>query len=238
MPTKGKAIHSGHRERLRKKVIQYGIDVLENHEVLELLLFYSIPRRNTNDIAHQMLEEFETLPGVLEAAKGSLDTIPGVSEKTVFLLSYLDQFWKLLEDPNRKPPPIKLNSSERWTGYFQKQMYQQTGNLILLAYLDQSYCLLGQQMLWEGKGTPVPTEENYRSLMRQLLMQNAAYALLVRYHARASAVVLPEDLELVETLHEMLNNLGVVLIDYLILGTHFSSCSVLLSKDGPPLREV
>lgn len=238
MPTKGKAIHSGHRERLRKKVIQYGIDVLENHEVLELLLFYSIPRRNTNDIAHQMLEEFETLPGVLEAAKGSLDTIPGVSEKTAFLLSYLDQFWKLLEDPNRKPPPIKLNSSERWTGYFQKQMYQQTSNLILLAYLDQSYCLLGQQVLWEGKGTPFPNQENYRSLMRQLLMQNAAYALLVRYHARASAVILPEDLELVETLHEMLNNLGVVLIDYLILGTHFSSCSVLLSKDGPPLREV
>ena len=77
MPTKGKAIHSGHRERLRKKVIQYGIDVLENHEVLELLLFYSIPRRNTNDIAHQMLEEFETLPGVFAVSYTHL-TLPTI----------------------------------------------------------------------------------------------------------------------------------------------------------------
>ncbi|HIU42593.1 MAG TPA: hypothetical protein IAD19_08610 [Candidatus Egerieicola faecale] len=239
MAQKGAALHSGHRERLRKKVLEHGIDVLESHEVLELLLFYSIPRRNTNGIAHEMLDEFETLPGVLEAAKGPLEQISGVSEKTIFLFRYLDEFWNLLEDPNRRPPPIKLNTVERWTGYFQRLLYQQTSNLVLLAYLDQSCCLLGQQVIWEGKGVPFKEKQgDYRNLIRQALVKNAAYALLVRHQARSTAVILPQDRELVQALQATLNNLGVVLMDYLILGAHFSSCSVLLSQDGALLQEV
>lgn len=239
MTQKKGALHSGHRERLRKKVIEHGIDVLESHEVLELLLFYSIPRRNTNGIAHQMLDEFETLPGVLEAAKGPLNSISGVSDKTTFLLDYLNQFWKLLEDPKREPPSIKLNAPERWTGYFQKMFYQQTSNLILLAYLDQSCCLLGQQVIWEGEGIPLKEHEaDYRGLMREVLTKNAAYALLVRYQANSAAVIFPQDRELAEILQAILNNLGVVLMDYLILGSHFSTCSVLLSQDDSRLQEV
>ena len=239
MAEKKAALHSGHRERLRKKVIEYGIDVLENHEVLELLLFYSIPRRNTNGIAHQMLDEFETLPGVLEAAKGPLNTISGVSDKTTFLLDYLNQFWKLLEDPNRKPPSVRLNTPERWTGYYQRMFYQQTSNLILLAYLDQSCNLLGQQVLWEGKGVPFQAREaDYRSLIRRVLTKNAAYALLVRHQPRCEAAVQSQDQELVEILHETLSNLGVVLMDYFILGSRFSTCSVLMSQDLPELQEV
>ncbi len=232
-------LHSGHRERLRKKVLEHGIDVLESHEVLELLLFYSIPRRNTNGIAHEILDKFETLPGVLEAAQGPLKQIPGVSEKTVFLLHYLDELWNLLEDPNRRPPPVKLNTVERWTGYFQRLLYQQTSNLVLLAYLDQSCCLLGQQVIWEGKGVPFKeSQTDYRNLIRQVLTKNAAYALLVRHQARSAAGILPQDRELVQDLQATLNNLGVVLMDYLILGTNFSSYSVLLSQNGLLLQEV
>ncbi len=239
MAQKSAAPHSGHRDRLRKKVLEYGIDVLESHEVLELLLFYAIPRRNTNGIAHQMMDEFHTLPGVFEAAKDSLDKISGISEKTAFFFDYLRQFWEVLEDPKRGKKALRLNTSERWITHFQKDLYQQTNQIILLAFLDQSCCLLGSQVIWEGKGSPFKKQEtDYPSLMRRALMKNAAYALLVRYQARARAVVLPQDEELAQIFQATLNDLGIVLMDSIILGSDLSSCSVLLSREESRLEEV
>lgn len=54
-PKQKKNIHNGHRDRMRNKYINKGIDVFEQHEILEMLLFYAIPRKNTNDIAHELL---------------------------------------------------------------------------------------------------------------------------------------------------------------------------------------
>lgn len=59
--------HDGHRERLRARLEREGIDHFAPHEILELILFYSVPRANTNPIAHRLMERFGSLSGVLEA---------------------------------------------------------------------------------------------------------------------------------------------------------------------------
>lgn len=176
MAQKGAALHSGHRERLRKKVLEHGIDVLESHEVLELLLFYSIPRRNTNGIAHEMLDEFETLPGVLEAAKGPLEQISWVSEKTIFLLRYLDEFGSA-----GRPQPQTASDKTKHSGTLDRLFSaialptdQQFSSISLPGPI---LLLLGQQVIWEGKGVPFKEKQgDYRNLIRQALVKNAAYA--------------------------------------------------------------
>ncbi|MBR1534369.1 MAG: hypothetical protein IJ639_08390, partial [Ruminococcus sp.] len=67
-----KADHSGHRSRMREKYLKSGLDVFAPHEVLELLLFYAIPYKNTNDIAKNLITRFGTLSGVLDAPIDSL----------------------------------------------------------------------------------------------------------------------------------------------------------------------
>ena len=64
---KKKNVHEGHRERMRNKYVNKGIEVFEQHEILEMLLFYAIPRKNTNDIAHRLLEAFGSLSAVFDA---------------------------------------------------------------------------------------------------------------------------------------------------------------------------
>ena len=83
-----KNLHAGHRERVRENVINNGFSQLEDHRLLELLLFYSIPRGDTNEIAHTLLKEFGSLGGVISAPKEELIKICGVGENTaVFLAS-------------------------------------------------------------------------------------------------------------------------------------------------------
>lgn len=64
---KRKNVHEGHRERMRNKYVNKGIEVFEQHEILEMLLFYAIPRKNTNDIAHRLLEACGSLSAVFDA---------------------------------------------------------------------------------------------------------------------------------------------------------------------------
>lgn len=64
---KKKNVHEGHRERMRNKYVNKGIEVFEQHEILEMLLFYAIPKKNTNDIAHRLLEACGSLSAVFDA---------------------------------------------------------------------------------------------------------------------------------------------------------------------------
>ena len=76
----GVKLHDGHRDRLRKKFVLGGIDGWPHHEVLELLLFYAIARRNTNDIAHRLIEKFGSFNGVFEAPLAVLKDVDGIGE--------------------------------------------------------------------------------------------------------------------------------------------------------------
>ena len=78
--------HDGHRERLRQRFIQHGLDGLPDHEVLELLLFYALPRRDTNGLARSMLKTFGSLEKVLEASISDLQQIAGIGENAAALI--------------------------------------------------------------------------------------------------------------------------------------------------------
>ena len=78
--------HSGHRQRLRDRYEQSGAGAFADHELLELLLTYAIPRRDVNEIAHALLERFGSLEGVLSAELSALTSVPGIGESTAMFL--------------------------------------------------------------------------------------------------------------------------------------------------------
>lgn len=83
---KDKNIHSGHRQRIRDRFLKTGLDGFQDHEVLELLLFYAIPRGDTNKIAHQLLERFGSFSGVCDAPIEELQKVPGVGASASILV--------------------------------------------------------------------------------------------------------------------------------------------------------
>ena len=84
-------IHDGHRARMKLQMMEHGLDTMNDHEVLELLLYYAIPRRDTNELAHRLLEHFGSLAGVFEASPRDLQSVPGVGQHAACLLHLIPQ---------------------------------------------------------------------------------------------------------------------------------------------------
>jgi len=85
-------VHEGHRKRLKERFLREGLDSFEQHQVLELLLFFSIPRKDTNELAHTLLNRYGSLSGVFEADPKDLATTPGIGENSAILLSLIPIF--------------------------------------------------------------------------------------------------------------------------------------------------
>ena len=87
-------IHSGHRDRLKQRFLQQGLDGFTDIQALELLLFYSIPRQDTNPIAHRLLDHFGSLSQVLEASAEELMRIGGINQRQAQIIQML------MDEPN------------------------------------------------------------------------------------------------------------------------------------------
>lgn len=79
-------MHDGHRKRLRENFLKGGLEPFSDYNVLELILFYAIPRKNTNDTAHNLLETFGSLSGVLDASIDDLKQVDGIGENGALLI--------------------------------------------------------------------------------------------------------------------------------------------------------
>ena len=90
-------LHEGHRQRLKERFLREGLDHFEPHTVLELLLFYAVPQRDTNELAHRLIARFGSLDAVFDAAFDELCAVEGIGRNTATLL-------KLVPDLTRRYP--------------------------------------------------------------------------------------------------------------------------------------
>lgn len=82
-------IHAGHRDRMKDEFLKNGIDGMQPHRILELLLFYCVPRCDTNPLAHKLLDRYKTISGVFDAPIEELITFPGLTKNSVVLLKLI-----------------------------------------------------------------------------------------------------------------------------------------------------
>lgn len=86
--------HEGHRERMKQRYLSQGLDGFAEHEVLEMLLFYSVPRADTNELAHALLDRFSDLHGVLSAEPRELCQVSGVKMHTAILFRLVSDVYR------------------------------------------------------------------------------------------------------------------------------------------------
>lgn len=82
-------VHEGHRSRKKEQFRAHGLDAFADHEVLELLLYYAVPRQDTNPIAHRLMEKFGSLDAVFAADRAALEEVEGIGENASTLLSHV-----------------------------------------------------------------------------------------------------------------------------------------------------
>lgn len=123
--TKGKISHAGHRQRLKSKVKEHGLKVLSDHEIVELLLTYTIPYKDTNPLGHYLLDVYGSIDKIVDADFSDLTKINGVGNETALFLNILSQFADIYKD--RKGKVTRLKSSFDGINYFRTH-YQVKSN--------------------------------------------------------------------------------------------------------------
>ena len=206
-------IHDGHREKMRRRFLETGLAGFADHEALELLLFYAIPRRDTNALAHQLLERYGSLETVLAAPVEDLQKVKGMGESAALLLRLVPM---LTERSRRKEDTLViLNSTEKAGNYMLHRFDGKKNELVYELCLDRKGKLLASKLLTEGDVNGA--ELNIRKLVGNALMTNASAVILSHNHPSGVALPSSEDFTTTDRVRTALESVGVQLVDHIIV---------------------
>lgn len=226
-----KNLHANHRDRMRQRYLQQGADGFSTHELLEMLLYYSIPRSDTNDIAHRLLEENRGLMGVMSADINALSLTEGVGEKSAMLLSLMGALLRRAAIEQR--PETKRFTSCRMVREFIEPYYVGVGvERVYVMAFDNGMRMIDFYVACEGT---VNEAFPIASAISQRAMYTRASAVVVSHnHPDGFAIATAQDREFTSRLEATLKLVNVVLLEHLLFGD--GCCIPLLQKHACMLR--
>lgn len=205
--------HEGHRLRLKERFLSEGLSGFEKHNVLEMVLFYAFLQKDTNEIAHALIERFGTVRGVLNASFEELCTVPGIGPHAATLI-------KLLPAVSRYAAG-EVEKNERYDslnklGHLLVQCYAGlTLETIKLVLMDADSHILDIVTLGEGSVNQVRMDT--RKLVEHALRTNASMAVLAHNHPSGTLTASTEDIAVTEAVIKALETIGVRFIDHLLI---------------------
>lgn len=207
-------IHDGHRQRKREQFIRHGLDAFADHEVLELLLYYAIPRQDTNTIAHALITRFGSLEKVLAAPAEELEKIPGIGRNAAVLLCLVPEVVRRARLSSAAGETV-LDTSERIGTYFVELFTAQSREVMYQLCLDAKGRLLCCCKLSEGDASSVGL--NLRRLVENALRSGAVLVALAHNHPSGLPFPSPEDRAATIQARDALDTMGIRLVDHIIV---------------------
>lgn len=222
---KQKNPHENHRARLRETIRQAGIDGMPDHNLLEFLLFYSIPRKDTNELAHRLISAFGSLNGVFDATYNELLKIEGMGENSAMLISSVPAICRRYEEGISKGK-INLSEPEAAAGYVIKKFYGSKVEEFYMLCLDGTGNLANCCKI--GSGTVTRVNVDKRIVLETAFRNNADGVIFAHNHPGGVLAPSREDLGLTSEMCSLLRNVGIRLIDHIIVsgGDYLSLASV------------
>ncbi len=207
-------LHDGHRQRMRERFLKSGGSGFQQHELLEMLLYYAIPRINTNDIAHRLLDRFGSISGIFAADHNALCSVKGITEHTAVLLKLLPALYAV--DMDAHTTQITLDSYEKVCGYFRKLYQYERNEVIRLACLDEMLRLRSCHILERGNTNSVSV--SLRAVAEIAILENCNTVMIAHNHPDGAAVASAEDIAATRHLYQGLQGLSIRLIDHVVVG--------------------
>ena len=220
-----KNIHEGHRQKVRDRYYKGGLDCMPDHNVLEMLLFFGIPYKDTNEIAHRLMEKFGSFSSVLRADRADLKNVKGMTENAACLLSMLLPVFKRYTDDlmNEKPT---LETTEQIVSFIRPRFLDATNEKVYLICFDCNHALISVRFIDEGD--VASANINLRAIASAVIETKAASAVLVHNHPNSISLPSQADISATKKAYEFLSMLKVRLLDHIIISQtgHCSMVSV------------
>ena len=212
--TTKKNIHDGHRERVRENVLKNGFEQLEDHKLLELLLFYSIPRGDTNELAHRLLNEFGSLTEIVKASPKKLTKVLGIGESSAIQLSAMGELCtRVVKESAIKRTAYREN--EDIVALIRAQYINEKNERLLLICFESGMRLKHIEFVAEGDS--IRTSLDYKSVVAKILENDASIVIMAHNHPDGSALPSGADIDSTTSLSVLLRKMDIILADHIII---------------------
>ena len=207
--------HLGHRNRMREKIARAGPEALLDHEMLEMLLFLALPRRDTKPIARALLDRFGDFAATIAAPMAALQEVEGMGEAAAAALKLVQGAALRLSVTQLRQTDM-LNSWDRLLAYLTAAMAREPIEQFRVLFLDAKNRLIADEA--QARGTVNHTPVYPREVVRRALELHATALILAHNHPSGDPAPSRADVEMTAEVKQAAGALGIVLHDHVIVG--------------------
>ena len=207
-------VHDGHREKKREQFLNSGLDSFADHEVLELLLFYAIPRRDTNETAHHLLEHFGSLDAVFHASVEELCRVKGVGRQAATLIYLMPRLYGRVKRSAAENETV-LNTTRKSGRYLMERLSGEHTEKLYELCLDRKGKLIACRLLSEGSVGAAAV--NLRKIVENALLSGASGVILGHNHPSGVALPSAEDVTVTLQVRKALEAVEIPLLDHIVV---------------------
>ena len=207
--------YHGHRERLRQRFAQNGSSSLQDYELLELILFRLLPRRDTKPIAKAMIERFGNFPEAISAPSHLLEEIDGLGKTAIIDLKVILAATQRFSKESILDRPI-LGSWGELINYCNTQMAYETKEQFRILFLDKKNFLIADEV--QQIGTVDHTPVYPREVIKRSLELSATALILVHNHPSGDPTPSSADIKMTKEIDNIAKPLGITVHDHIIIG--------------------
>ena len=208
------SIHEGHRARLKQRFAEHGERVFDDHQLLELMLFYAVPQGDVNPLAHRLINHFGSFAAVLDAKPEELRKVKGVGDHTALFLSMFPQILRRYMASKSGNEELICSTADAGD-YLLPYFFGTRNETAFLLCLDAKGKVLSCRFLAEGSLDRVGL--NSRQVVETALEDRASSVILAHNHISGLATPSEADVALTLALRPLLRSLGIHLLDHLVI---------------------
>jgi len=214
-------IHHGHRDRLKEQFLQTGLEGFPDHVKLELLLFFAIPRIDTNELGHRLIKYFGSLSAVLDAPYDELLKLEGVGPNAALIIKLIPQFAAAYMEDQAKDIEI-LDTAEKAGTYLVPKFMGRTNEVVYIVSLTSQRKVISCRLVHEGSINSA--EISMRRIVEVCVQTNASSVIVAHNHPNGAPLPSGNDLQTSIQITKTLKSIGVEILDHIIVaGTEFTS---------------
>ena len=222
------SIHEGHRQRLKNKFIENGFQGFEPHNILELLLFYSIPRKDTNEIAHNLLNHFGSLKNVFNASFEDLIQVEGIKENSATLIKMIPQIAKEYVNSSLEESAT-FDTANKIGEYFVNKYLGEKNEIVYAMLLNNKFELLNVIKIHEGCVNSAFVSP--RKILDSVVKHNASMLVLAHNHPEGTVCPSMDDINTTAQLMTAFNAFDIKLVEHFVVAGN-EYCPVIHNTDS------
>lgn len=214
MDKKKENVHRGHRQRMREKFLQSGLEGFAEHELIEMMLYYAVPIKNTNELAHRLKNEFGGIVNILDADESHLRSIEGVGDGTVTMIKFIRSCVEKYINEKDNISNVRLTPANINT-YIKNLFFGHTREMLYAVLLDRD-CIV-KKVKKISVGTVNATPLYPREIVQFAVNEKYPYLLIAHNHPNGDPTPSAADLKITKTVELALSFIEVRLVDHVIV---------------------